>query len=115
MHINSYISEDSEQLKELSNRLTELNKEVFYLSRQIDSHPTQIELNQYQRRFVELYNLGRLQCLNRGSSDVPLCLVTAKHLEARRLCAYYNSLVDTCAFMRREITLLNNIDDQKNL
>ena len=41
--------------------------------------------------------------------------MTAKHLEARRLCIYHNSLVDICGFMRKEIALLNNIDDQKKL
>ncbi|KAI6183420.1 hypothetical protein M3Y97_00487500 [Aphelenchoides bicaudatus] len=91
-------SEDANQIKDLSSQLADLNREVFYLSRQLDSRPTQIELNQYQRRFVELYNL-----------------LTAKHLEARRLCVYHNKLVDTCSFMRKEISLLNNIDDQKNL
>ncbi|KAI6180560.1 Phosphate-regulating neutral endopeptidase [Aphelenchoides besseyi] len=91
-------SSGHEQLNELRSELEQINKQIYVLSRQIDSKPTQIELNQYQRRFVELYNQ-----------------VTAKHLEARRLCTYHNTLVDVCDFVKTEIKLLNNIDDQKHL
>jgi hypothetical protein len=58
------ILEDTNELKQLGDQLASLNKEIFYLSRQIDSKPTQIELNQYQRRFVELYNLCKFQSSN---------------------------------------------------
>jgi chromosome segregation ATPase len=50
---------DQQELEEMRAKLAEINKEIFHLSRQIDSKPTQIELNQYQRRFVELYNQGK--------------------------------------------------------
>jgi predicted nucleic acid-binding Zn-ribbon protein len=53
------VSEGEQQLAQLGEQLSQLNQEIFHLSRKIDSRPTQIELNQYQRRFVELYNQGR--------------------------------------------------------
>ena len=59
------VLEYPQQLHQLAEQLSTLNREIFYLTRQIDSKPTQIELNQYQRRFVELYNQGccYLECL----------------------------------------------------
>ncbi len=35
-----------------------VTREIASLQRQIDRVPSQIELTQYQRRFVELYNLS---------------------------------------------------------
>ena len=48
------------ELDALSQQLVTLNERVYTLSLQHDSKPTQIELNQYQRRFVELYNQCKL-------------------------------------------------------
>ncbi|KAI6216516.1 hypothetical protein M3Y99_01816500 [Aphelenchoides fujianensis] len=84
----AHSSASAEQLDALRKQLGDVNQQIFHLSRQIDSKPTQIELNQYQRRF---------------------------HLEARRLCTHHNTLVDICEFIRKEIKLLDNIDEQKHL
>ncbi|CAD5217104.1 unnamed protein product [Bursaphelenchus xylophilus] len=92
------IKELREENSQLEEELAQINQEIFYLSKKLDSTPTQIELNQYQRRFVELYNL-----------------VTAKHLEARRLYMLNNHLIDACKFTKKEIDLLMSIDDQKEL
>ncbi|CAD5212840.1 unnamed protein product [Bursaphelenchus okinawaensis] len=88
----------TQEFQKLEAELAEINEKVFYMSKKIDQKPSQIELNQYQRRFIELYNL-----------------VTAKHLEARRLYMLNNHLVDACKFIKREIDLLMNIDEQKEL
>ena len=37
-------------------------REIALLQRKIDEIPTRAELTQYQRRFVELYNQGQIQC-----------------------------------------------------
>lgn len=43
-------------LSGLMSELTKLNHEIFNLEREVEKYPSQIELNQYQRRFLELYN-----------------------------------------------------------
>ncbi|KAI6242253.1 hypothetical protein M3Y99_00266900 [Aphelenchoides fujianensis] len=106
----AHSSASAEHLDALRKQLGDVNQQIFHLSRQIDSKPTQIELNQYQRRFVELYNQGTFAPLLSDHS-----FLTAKHLEARRLCTHHNTLVDICEFIRKEIKLLDNIDEQKHL
>ncbi|KAH7708636.1 hypothetical protein AAVH_24104 [Aphelenchoides avenae] len=88
----------TDQLKGMSQRIAEINRGIFHLERKVESQPSQIELNQYQRRFIELYNQ-----------------MSSKHRETKRHYTLYNTLLDVRNFIQREIDLLNNIDDQKNL
>ncbi|KAI1706768.1 coiled-coil domain-containing protein 93 [Ditylenchus destructor] len=79
-------------------QLFDLDREIFVMERQVESRPSQIELNQYQRRFVELYNQ-----------------MSSKHRETKRQYTLYNTLVDVRNFIKREIDLLNSIDDSRSL
>lgn len=45
-----------ELISTLNNELAKLNNEIFNLELKVEMYPSQIELNQYQRRFLELYN-----------------------------------------------------------
>lgn len=40
--------------------IVKLDSEIIGLERQVEQRPSQIELNQYQRRFVELYNQSNI-------------------------------------------------------
>ncbi|KAI1702726.1 coiled-coil domain-containing protein [Ditylenchus destructor] len=85
-------------LNQLMGQLADLDREIFVMERQVESRPSQIELNQYQRRFVELYNQ-----------------MSSKHRETKRQYTLYNTLVDVRNFIKREIDLLNSIDDSRSL
>nr|CAD2122301.1 unnamed protein product [Meloidogyne enterolobii] len=78
--------------------IASLNKEIAKLARQVGAKPSQAEMAQYQRRFVELCNQ-----------------MVTKHHETKRQYTQYNTLVDVRTFMRQEIDLLDSIDRQRDL
>lgn len=43
--------------------LASVNREIAVIQRKLDDVPSRAELNQYQRRFMELYNQSK-KCLN---------------------------------------------------
>jgi hypothetical protein len=88
----------TQRIESLSQQAAQVNRDIFYLERQVESQPSQIELNQYQRRFIELYNQ-----------------MSSKHRDTKRHYTLYNTLLDVRNFIKREIDLLNNIDDQRAL
>ena len=47
------------KLKALRLKLAKKNRELSILKRRLDEIPSRIELSQYQKRFVELYNQSR--------------------------------------------------------
>lgn len=47
----------------LGDNLLALNRAIFEMERQLEWKPSQIELNQYQRRFVELHNQSLFEIL----------------------------------------------------
>ncbi|CAK5036722.1 unnamed protein product [Meloidogyne enterolobii] len=78
--------------------IASLNKEIAKLARQVGAKPSQAEMAQYQRRFIELCNQ-----------------MVTKHHETKRQYTQYNTLVDVRTFMRQEIDLLDSIDRQRDL
>ena len=64
------------------------------MQRQLDEIPSRTELTQYQKRFLELYNL-----------------VASKLSETRQFYGLYNILDATKLYLTREVTLLNSIFD----
>uniref|UniRef100_A0A7E4VHH8 Coiled-coil domain-containing protein 93 n=1 Tax=Panagrellus redivivus TaxID=6233 RepID=A0A7E4VHH8_PANRE len=84
------------ELLALDEEMNTSSQELFKLKSQLDSNPSQLELVQYQKRFVELYNH-----------------MSSKHREIKGIYTMYNTKVDVRDFIRKEIDLLNNIDDLK--
>lgn len=85
---------EEEKLQLLRLQLAKKNRAVMSLQRQLDNIPCQVELSQYQKRFLELYNN-----------------VAAKHKETKQFYALYNSLSETHTYLEKELTLLNSIHD----
>jgi hypothetical protein len=70
---NSIASEDEEQYEKINEqyetsksklhtlrlKVAKKNREISTLKRKIDEIPSRIELSQYQKRFIELYNQSR--------------------------------------------------------
>lgn len=71
--------------------LAEKSQEVAILQRKLESKPSQTELIQYQRRFVELYEQ-----------------INLKVEENRRLYASYNSLIEVRNLLESEISTLDS-------
>jgi hypothetical protein len=69
-------------------------QEIALLRRKLDSVPSRSELQQYQKRFIEL------------SSQVSLRLG-----ETRRCYALYNSLSDGFTYLTKEIEFLGNVKE----
>uniref|UniRef100_A0A914UQV6 Coiled-coil domain-containing protein 93 n=1 Tax=Plectus sambesii TaxID=2011161 RepID=A0A914UQV6_9BILA len=95
------VAEHSAAGDELQRRrleLADLNRKVAALQRRIDEVPSQTELNQYQKRFLELYNQ-----------------VASKHRETKQFYTLHNTLLDVKAYMKREIDLLDNIYNVQGL
>ncbi len=64
------------------------------IERKIDDIPERSELTQYQRQFVELYEQ-----------------VASKFTETRQYYNFYNTLEDTKAYLSKEVSILNSIND----
>ncbi|KAE9548700.1 hypothetical protein FO519_008082 [Halicephalobus sp. NKZ332] len=86
----------STQLLKLDEELNSANQELLRLRCQVDANPSQLEKNQYQKRFMELYNH-----------------MSSTHREIKGLYNLHNMNVDVKNFIKKEIDLLNNIDDLK--
>lgn len=85
---------EMENLRLARLQLAKKNRAVILVQRQLDDIPDNIELAQYQRRFLELYNQ-----------------VSAKHKETKQYFTLYNTLSDTRLYMEKELTYLNSIYD----
>lgn len=88
------LRQEEEKLRLARLQLAKKNRAVMSLQRQLDNIPCQVELSQYQKRFLELYNN-----------------VAAKHKETKQFYALYNSLRETHSYLEKELTLLNSIHD----
>lgn len=75
-------------------KLAKLNREVLLLNAAIDDVPSQVELVQYERRFLELYDQ-----------------VADKHKETKQFYTFYNTLCDVKLYVSKELSLLNSILD----
>jgi len=80
-----------EKLKRLNARRT---RQISTLQRQIDEYPGRGELNQYQRRFVELYSA-----------------INTKLRETKQYYTLYNTLDDTKLYLTKEVQLLESIGE----
>jgi hypothetical protein len=58
---NAEHSSAADELQRRRLELADLNRKVAALQRRIDEVPSQTELNQYQQRFLELYNQGGIR------------------------------------------------------
>eukprot|EP00457_Paulinella_chromatophora_P004194 gb/GEZN01004204.1/.p1 GENE.gb/GEZN01004204.1/~~gb/GEZN01004204.1/.p1 ORF type:complete len:633 (+),score=181.02 gb/GEZN01004204.1/:47-1945(+) len=83
---------DLSKLDKLRELLAKKNQEIARINRLIDEIPTRAELLQYERRFVELYEM-----------------VSEKLLETRKYYSMYNTLDDSHRYMTQEVKLLNQI------
>lgn len=91
------IEEEEEKLRLCRLQLAKHNRAVTSLQRQLDNIPDNIELSQYQKRFLELYNQ-----------------VSAKHKETKQFYALFNTLDDTQLYIGKELELLNSLYDNYN-
>uniref|UniRef100_A0A0M3HVB8 Coiled-coil domain-containing protein 93 n=1 Tax=Ascaris lumbricoides TaxID=6252 RepID=A0A0M3HVB8_ASCLU len=87
-----------ERVEEARLQAALLNRQITLQQRRLDSVPSQVEISQYQRRIIELYNQ-----------------MAAKHRETKQFYTLHNTLLDVKAYMQREIDLLNSIDDVQEL
>lgn len=81
-----------EKTKEI---LAENSRKVVVLQRRIEETPSQTELNQYQRRFVELYET-----------------INLKLEENRKLYTNYNNLLRMRDLLQSEVEMLNSFQDR---
>ncbi|DAZ93327.1 TPA: hypothetical protein N0F65_010793 [Lagenidium giganteum] len=80
--------------KEMKQALAQQTRDIHKMSKKIDDVPTRIELIQYEKRFLELYE------------EVALTLD-----ETRKYYCVYNTLKTTHEFLEKEISLINSIHD----
>lgn len=95
--ISQQLEEEREKFRKIKLQLAEKNKEVAMLHRKLDDIPSRAELNQYQKRLVELYNQ-----------------VAAKHNETKKFYILYNQLEDSRVHLDKELTLLDSILNNYN-
>ncbi|XP_065665995.1 coiled-coil domain-containing protein 93 isoform X5 [Hydra vulgaris] len=92
--INEQFDNESEKLKKHRLHLAKRNREIASLQWKIDDVPSRVELSQYQKRFIELYNQ-----------------VASTHKETKQFYTFFNTLDDTKLYLEKEIGLLNSIHD----
>ncbi|CAJ0956051.1 unnamed protein product, partial [Mesorhabditis belari] len=85
---------EEEKLKRVREMGATWAREIAGLQRSIDSVPSQIEIAQYHKRLIELYN-------QMGS----------KHRQTRQYYVYHNYLIDLRNYMKKEAELLNSIEE----
>lgn len=84
--------QERHRLQRMRLLLAKKNREIAAIQRKIDEVPSRAELNQYQRRFVELYGQ-----------------VSATHRETKQFFTLYNTLDDIRMYLDKEIGLLNSV------
>lgn len=85
-------SKDARKREQLENALAERRCAIAAAERQLDAVPSRVEMQQYQRQFVELYEQ-----------------IAAKEVETRRYFNTYNTLEDTRTFLNRETSIYSSI------
>lgn len=93
--IDEALSSDQLKLNLLKGDISKANQKVFLLHRKLDDTPSQTELMQYERCFVELY-----------------LHIQAKLRETRKYYAMYNALAEANELTLKETSLLNSINVQ---
>lgn len=92
LEIESIYEVDLAKLTKLRQVLAKKNQEIANVNRQIDDIPTRAELLQFERRFVELYDL-----------------VSEKLVETRTFYDMFNTLSETYKYMLNEVQILESI------
>ncbi|XP_065283521.1 coiled-coil domain-containing protein 93 isoform X2 [Dermacentor albipictus] len=90
--VEAQCQQERERLQRMRLLLAKKNREIAAIQRKIDEVPSRAELNQYQRRFVELYGQ-----------------VAATHRETKQFFTLYNTLDDIRMYLDKEIGLLNSV------
>jgi hypothetical protein len=85
-------AKDARKREQLENALAERRCAIAAAERQLDAVPSRVEMQQYQRQFVELYQQ-----------------IAAKEVETRRYFNTYNTLEDTRTFLNRETSIYSSI------
>lgn len=93
-HVEAKHAKMQARYMELKRAVASQTREVLLKMKQIDEIPTRIELIQYEKRFVELYD------------EVALTLD-----ETRKYYCVYNTLKTTHEYLEKEISLINSIYD----
>ncbi|XP_062517530.1 coiled-coil domain-containing protein 93-like [Corticium candelabrum] len=92
--ISSQYEVDRAKFQKIRLLLARRNREIALLQRKIDEVPSRTELNQYQRRFIELFNQ-----------------MAATLTETKKFYTLYNTLDDKKLYLQKEVSLLNSIHD----
>eukprot|EP01102_Stenamoeba_stenopodia_P011097 TRINITY_DN3394_c0_g3_i1.p1 TRINITY_DN3394_c0_g3~~TRINITY_DN3394_c0_g3_i1.p1 ORF type:complete len:618 (-),score=210.90 TRINITY_DN3394_c0_g3_i1:96-1949(-) len=87
-------AKDTEKLTRIRQLLAKKNRDIQLIERSIDEIPSRVELQQYQRMFVELYEQVHL-----------------KLIETRQYYISYNTLEDSRNYLSKEVSILKSIDD----
>jgi len=85
---------DKAKIDKLRQALAKKNQDISSIVRAIDEIPARAELLQYERRFVELYEL-----------------VNEKLKETRKYYELYNTLEDSHRYLSQEVSILNSISE----
>uniref|UniRef100_A0A8C7PLY7 Coiled-coil domain-containing protein 93 n=1 Tax=Oncorhynchus mykiss TaxID=8022 RepID=A0A8C7PLY7_ONCMY len=92
--IDKQYNTDRDKLQKIRLMMAWRNREIAILQRKIDEVPSRAELNQYQKRFIELYGQ-----------------VSATHKETKQFFTLYYTLDDKKVYLEKEVNLLNSIHD----
>lgn len=92
--IAKQLADDLKKLQKIKLLSARRTREAVSVHRQLDEYPGRSELNQYQRRFVELYEQ-----------------VQGKLRETKQYYAQYNSLDDCLLYLKKEVSLLESINE----
>jgi hypothetical protein len=90
--IEAMYSADANKLNALRLNLAQVNQQINKFSRAIDEIPTRAELLQYERRFVELYEL-----------------IANKLIETKKYYSLYNTLNENYDYLNNQSNLLKSI------
>ena len=94
LEIEEAFNAESSKFQRFRSVLSKRNLDVADLERKLEDVPSRGELLQYERRFIELYDL-----------------VSSKIEEFRKYFAQYNTLEQTLSFVTKEISLLKSIQE----
>ncbi|PRP79347.1 hypothetical protein PROFUN_12948 [Planoprotostelium fungivorum] len=92
--IEAVFNQDVERLQQLRSLLAKKTRAVVMIERKVDEVPSRIELGQYQRMFVELYDQ-----------------IALKLVETRQYYNTYNTCDDTKTYLSKEVSILNSVHD----
>lgn len=99
--IDANLSEDERRRiinEELDTEILATNQKIFNLLRRMDTMPSELEIAQYQKRYIELHQQ-----------------LISKNKDLKKLYALFNSLDSTRHYLSKEINLLDSISGNLHL